>query len=110
LLGQFDILHRNGDAHAGNSGLVAREDSSFFVIGDPTMLAISPLSWLSDVAADGVPGRILEILRRRARGGSLYRDMSDMDTDEAPWAVASRSKGTCALRSTSSSRQKRRAT
>ncbi len=47
------------------------------------MLAISPLSWLSDVAADGVPGRILEILRRLARGGSLYRDMSDMDTDEA---------------------------
>jgi hypothetical protein len=47
------------------------------------MLAISPLSWLSDVATEGVPGQILEILRRRARGGSLYRDMSDMDTDEA---------------------------
>ena len=81
LLGQFDILHRNGaahgDAHAGNSGLVARGDSCFFVVGDPTMLAISPLSWLSDVAA----GPILEILR--AQGGSLYRDMTDMDTDEA---------------------------
>ena len=81
LLGQFDILHRNGaahgDAHAGNSGLVARGDSCFFVVGDPTMLAISPLSWLSDVAA----GPILEILR--AQGGSLYRDMTDVETDEA---------------------------
>lgn len=86
LLRQFAILHghgvSHGDAHSGNTGLVVTAAGPRFVIGDPTALTISPLSWLSNVAADGDAGRVLGILRAHA-AGKLSGPMIELDSDDA---------------------------
>jgi hypothetical protein len=83
LLDQFAIMHSHGvshgDAHSGNTGLVVTADGPRFVIGDPTNIGISPLSWVSDVAAEGEAGRVLQILRERARGKLSDRMDDELD-------------------------------
>jgi hypothetical protein len=82
LLRQFAILHghgvSHGDAHSGNTGLVVTAAGPRFVIGDPASLSISPLSWVSDVAAEGDAGRVLGILRAHA-AGKLSDPMENLD-------------------------------
>ena len=64
-------------------------DGPRLVIGDPTNISISPLSWVSDVAAEGEAGRVLQILRERARG-KLSDGMYDELDDEALIALLRR--------------------
>jgi hypothetical protein len=93
LLGQFAIMHSHGvshgDAHSGNTGLVVTADGPRFVIGDPTNIGISPLSGVSDVAAEGEAGLVLQILRERARG-KLSDGMDDELDHEALLALLRR--------------------
>jgi hypothetical protein len=85
LLRQFGIMHSHGvahgDAHSGNSGLVVGADGARFVIGDPTSLTVSPLSWLGD----GPPGTVLGLLRAEAARRGLGDPMNDVDAS-APGA------------------------
>ena len=85
LLCQFGIMHSHGvahgDAHSGNSGLVVGADGARFVIGDPTSLTVSPLSWLHD----DPPGAVLGLLRAEAARRGLGDPMNDVDAS-APGA------------------------
>jgi hypothetical protein len=69
LLDQLDILHRHGvahgDLHGGNIGL---RDTGF-VIGDPTLLQVSPLSELYDEPVDPDAMPILAALRKATKQG-----------------------------------------
>ena len=81
LLRQFEIMHSHGvahgDAQSGNSGLVVGADGARFVIGDPTLHSVSPLSWLSE-AEEG--DAVLRALRAEAARRGLGDPMSDFDT------------------------------
>jgi tRNA A-37 threonylcarbamoyl transferase component Bud32 len=69
LLDQLDILHRHGvahgDLHSGNIGLL----DTGFVIGDPTLLHVSPLSELYDEPVDPDAKPILDALRKATKQG-----------------------------------------
>jgi hypothetical protein len=102
LLVQYKILHRfgvaHGDAHAGNSGLVVGKDNTpRFVIGDPTLASVSPLSTIWDVGAKDFetnwPGfeSIVTTMRGSVRQGAqtdgvfeykLDERILNMDTDD----------------------------
>jgi tRNA A-37 threonylcarbamoyl transferase component Bud32 len=69
LLDQLGILHRHGvahgDLHGGNIGLL----DTGFVIGDPTLLHVSPLSELYDEPVDPDAKPILDALRKATKQG-----------------------------------------
>jgi hypothetical protein len=69
LLDQLGILHRHGvahcDLHGGNIGLL----DTGFVIGDPTLLQVSPLSELYDEPVETDARPILDALRKAMKQG-----------------------------------------